>query len=211
MGKEERKTGGKQDKFDILAAAREFVNSLPDADAGDIIAQAEEIAAKVELRELMDRIGKKFAEYLEQYPDLIKGAAAVFALPYLDELDAVDEEFSPKLAEVEGEDPDRLRVVMRDKQLSYNDVAIEALDTGVAILRAGNEWSRLPGGEQLAKPSPFEISTVYIHLLSTRLGDQQMAAAKGWDLLQVGMFGIPGISINQSLADTEAYLGDHEE
>jgi len=210
MGKEKEKSGGEQDKFDILAAARDFVNLLPDYE-GDIIEQAEAIAARVELRDLMDRMGDKFAEYLKQYPDLIKGTASVFALPYLDALDTLDDEFEVRMTEADGEDPDRLRDIKREKQLRYNDTALEALGTGVALLRAGNQWSRLPGGEQLTKPSPFEVSTVFINLVSKRLGDQQMAAPIGWDLLVNGMFGVTGVSVDQSIRDTRDYLHGSDE
>ena len=207
MGVEDKNNG----TGDVLKLAGEFVNSLPGLnDPGDIIEQAEQIAAMEEFGNLSRKISEQFGDFLDGLQERTRVTATVLALPLLDELDEFDDGFSERVRDAEGEDPERVSKLKREKQLAYAEVGLKAIKVGSTMLKHGLEMDRIQTAWSLNTQSPYEISSAFMGLVGRRLGDQQQNLAIGWQLVVNSITGNHDIPLEEQIEDARKLLSDTE-
>ncbi len=179
----------------------------PDLQSSEIIKQIQqwldldslygELIADFNQEELNKKISEfdlANSEFMDSYNKQILQSAVTLSIPLINSLDQADASFADE------------KINGNRRMEIYRDVTFKTMEIALELAK------KSPGLDPTKKTQhfehdPLEVSTVFVHLISKRLGDKTQLAPIGWSLFVNGLVGTE-INVEEATASTQNYLKD---
>ena len=158
----------------------------------ETLEQAGQIIERSILKQKFEEFGQLHEEFMKDYNPQIRRMATILAFPLIEELDNIEA---------------RKKEGTADTKESFEvrrDITFKTIDIAVALAKESPGMNP-PGEKDVFGYDPLEVSTVFVHFMSKRFGDDNYLAPVGWQTFLDGLAGTD-ISLPDEVKNSEEYI-----
>ena len=158
----------------------------------ETLEQAGQIIERSILKHKFEELGQLHEEFMKDYNPQIRRIATILAFPLIEELDNIE----ARKKEGTADTKELFKV--------HKNITFKTIDIAVALAKESPGMNP-PGEKDGFGYDPLEVSTVFVHFMSKRFGDDNYLAPVGWQTFLNGLVGTD-ISLLDQVESSEEYI-----